>query len=73
VIETLKDFVRQFGAYLKLHTCLAYAASLKAEAIVEILLDLAKHDPRHREVMKLTSKIGSLVLYEPVSIHRGER
>jgi hypothetical protein len=72
VVEKLKDFVRQFGAYLKLHTCLAYAASLKAEAIVEILLDLAKHDPRHREVMKLTSKIGSLVLYEPVSIHRGE-
>ena len=67
-VKKVKDFVRRFGAYLRLHTCLAYASSLKSEAVVEILLDLAQRDPQHREVIKHASQAGALMLYEPVRI-----
>jgi hypothetical protein len=44
-----------------------YAAMREAEPVIEILLSIAKSDPRHREVMKQTSKSNQLVFYEPVS------
>ena len=66
--EELVAFVEKFGAYLKLHTCLAYAAALKSCEVIDVLLSLAKHDPRHREVMKLFSRRHALILYEPVSL-----
>lgn len=63
----LVEFVKKYGAYLKLHTCLAYAAALKRTDVIDALLDLAEHDLRHREVIKLFSRRNALILYEPVS------
>lgn len=64
--EKATTFVHRFGAYLKLHACLIAAASAKAETLIEVLLELAQHDPKHREVTKHISRMGSLVLYEEV-------
>ena len=61
------EFVKVYGAYLNLHLSLVCAAMLRINAIIEALLALAKHDPRHREVKKELSKATSLVLYDPVS------
>jgi hypothetical protein len=65
-LNEISSFVRSYGSYLKMHTCLAYAALLKAEEVIDLLLEAAKYDPRHREMMKLTSKANALVFYEPV-------
>ena len=67
VVE-LSDFVLQFGSYLRLHTCLAYAAVLKAPKLIDSLLEVAKYDPRHREVMKQTARPSALVIYDSVRV-----
>lgn len=66
-MDDIKEFVKCYGAYLQLHTCIAYAAAIEAEGVIHVLLDLAKHDPRHLEAMKQLSKSNALVLYDPVS------
>lgn len=63
----LVEFVKKFGAYMKLHTCLAYSAALKRTDVIDALLELAEYDLRHREVIKLFSRRNALILYEPVS------
>lgn len=65
-LRDLVEFVDVYGSYLKLHLSLVHAAAVRADEVVNRLLDLSRHDPRHREVMKELSKT-SLVLYEPVS------
>jgi hypothetical protein len=65
-LEETSAFVKGYGSYLKMHTCIAYSALLKAEEVIDILLESAKYDPRHREMMKVTSKANALVFYEPV-------
>lgn len=67
LLEEAIGFVRTFGSYLKLHTSLVYAAAAHADEVIDVLLDLARHDPRHKELMKLGVKPHSLVFYEPVS------
>lgn len=67
-VEAALDFVTRYGAYLKLPMCLAYAAFVHSEEMVSKLLLLAKHDLRHREALKETSRAHGLVLYEPVRI-----
>jgi hypothetical protein len=64
--EDAIEFVHVYGSYLWLHLSLVYAATLRADAVIENLLALSEHDPRHREVMKELSKASSLILYEPV-------
>ena len=59
-------FVRNFGSYLKLHTCLVRAAAAQADDVVSVLLELARYDPRHKELMKLGVKPHMLVFYEQV-------
>jgi hypothetical protein len=59
-------FLSEYGSYLKMDTCLSYAAVLEADIVVDQLLSIAKHDPRHREVIKQTTKSTSMVFYEPV-------
>lgn len=59
-------FLGEYGSYLKMDTCLAYASALRFEAVVDLLLSIAKYDPRHKEVIKQTSKSVSMVFYEPV-------
>jgi hypothetical protein len=65
-MEEAVEFVHLYGSYLWLHLSLVYATTVRAEAVIEKLLALSKHDPRHREVMKELSKASSLILYEPV-------
>ena len=67
ILEDITDFVLQFGSYLRLHTCLAYAAVLKAPTLINSLLEVARFDPRHREVMKQTSRPSALIIYDSVS------
>jgi len=64
------QFLRRYGAYLKLHVCLVHAALIKAVDVVDMLLKIARHDPRHREALRNASKKGSLLFYEPVSSMR---
>jgi hypothetical protein len=59
-------FVRKFGSYLKLHTSLVHAAAARADDVVSVLLELARYDPRHKEMMKLGVKPHMLVFYEQV-------
>lgn len=59
-------FVRDFGSYLKLHTCLVHAAATHADDVVSVLLELARYDPRHKELMKVGVKPHMLVFYEQV-------
>lgn len=65
-IDEAVEFVKVYGAYLKLHLSLVCAAMVKSDAVIETLLNLSKYDPRHREVVKELSKSSSLVLYDPV-------
>jgi hypothetical protein len=67
----LGEFVGEYGSYLKLHTCLAYAAVLKSPQLIDSLLEVARFDPRHREVMKQTSRASALVIYDSVRIFLG--
>lgn len=66
VIEELASFVNEYGAYLKLHTCLAYAAVVHAENVIDMLLNVARHDPKHKEYTKALTKGQALIFYEPV-------
>jgi hypothetical protein len=72
-LDEISSFVKNFGSYLKMHTCLAYSALLQAEEVIDLLLEAAKYDPRHREMMKITSKVNALVPYEPVRLFSVER
>ena len=65
--DDIAAFLKEYGSYLRMDTCLAYASVLKANFVIELLLSIAKHDPRHREAMKQMSKSTSMVFYEPVS------
>ena len=67
-LKEILEFVSQYGAYLKLHTCLAYAAVLEQKRLIDALLEVAKFDPRHRDVMKQTAKPGALVIYDSVRV-----
>lgn len=65
--DTISTFLKDYGSYLRMDTCLAYASVLRATFVIDLLLSIAKHDPRHREAMKQMSKSTSMVFYEPVS------
>jgi hypothetical protein len=65
--DDISTFLKEYGSYLRMDTCLAYASVLKATFVIDLLLNIAKHDPRHREAMKQMSKSTSMVFYEPVS------
>jgi hypothetical protein len=65
--DEITIFMKEYGSYLRMDTCLAYASVLKATAVIDLLLAIAKHDPRHRDAIKQMSKSMSMVFYEPVS------
>lgn len=66
--DAIVVFLEEYGSYLRLDTCLTYAAVLKADTVVDLLLSIAKRDPRHREMIKQTTKTTSMLFYEPVSV-----
>jgi hypothetical protein len=61
------NFVKQYGAYLKLHDCLVAAAVFQARTVVDTLVSLAQFDLAHRDALKELTKPDALVLYDPVS------
>ena len=65
--EQIIEFVKTFGAYLKLHTCLVCASDTGSGLVVRTLLDMARFDLRHREFLKALSNKQAFLLYEPVS------
>ena len=65
-LDEIISFMKEYGAYLRMDTCLVYASVLKAHSVIDTLLNIAKHDPRHREVVKQLSKSTAMVFYEPV-------
>ena len=71
--ENVVDFIKRYGAYLKLHTCIVRASDARSGPILRALLDLARFDLRHRDCLKrLTNKQTTFFLYEPVSVFRFE-
>ncbi len=65
--DTIATFLKEYGSYLRMDTCLAYASVLRATFVIDLLLSIAKHDPMHRDAMKQMSKSTSMLFYEPVS------
>lgn len=66
-VKELTDFIVRYGSYLKMHTCLAYATVLKAQTVILELLQMAKHDPVHRQGLSQIMNGEALTVYEPVS------
>jgi hypothetical protein len=62
--EGVVGFVKAYGTYLKLHTCLISAADAHSGPVLRALLDMARFDPHHREFAKVLFKKQALVLYE---------
>lgn len=67
-VEEAKGFIKNFGAYLQIHTCLSCAAKLKAEAVIGELLGVGSYDPSHRDAMREIHKANNLTFYDAVSI-----
>ena len=69
--ENVVDFIKRYGAYLKLHTCIVRASDAGSGPILRALLDMARFDLRHRDCLKrLTNKQNTFFLYESVSVCR---
>ena len=69
--EKVVDFIKTYGAYLKLHTCIVRASDAGSGPILRALLDMARFDLRHRDCLKrLTNKQTTFFLYESVSVCR---
>jgi len=66
--QAAKSFVKEYGAYLRLHTCIAYAAAVRAHDIIKVLLEVGNHDPFHQESIRRFSRASSLVFYEPSTL-----
>lgn len=62
------DFVKEYGSYLDLHPCFAAAALTKADSVIDLLVQLAEHDLRHKEASRQMARASSLVFYEPVRL-----
>ena len=71
--EKVVDFIKTYGAYLKLHTCIVRASDAGSGPILRALLDMARFDLRHRDCLKrLANKQTTFFLYESVSVFRFE-
>ena len=67
--EEVVDFIKSYGAYLKLHTCIVRASDAGSGPILRALLDMSRFDLRHRDCLKrLSNKQTTFFLYESVSI-----
>ena len=66
ILGEIANFLKDYGSYLRMDTSLVYASALKATSVIDILLNIANHDPRHREALKQMTMPGSMVFYEPV-------
>ena len=65
----VSDFIKNYGAYLRLHACLAVSAAARAESVIEELLRVAEYDPCHRDATREIQKHNGLTFYEAVSTY----
>ena len=66
--ERAIDFIKNYGSYLKLHTCIVRASDVGSGPILRALLDMARFDLRHRDYLKrLSNTQTTFFLYESVS------
>jgi hypothetical protein len=65
--EEVASFVKKYGAYLQIHSCLSYSAAVKAETAISELLLIAYHDPSHRDALKEIQRGKTLIFYDTVS------
>lgn len=65
--EEATSFVKRYGAYLQIRSCLSYAAAVKAESPIDDLLVVASHDLSHRDAVKEIQKGKALTFYDTVS------
>jgi hypothetical protein len=61
-------FVEKFGSYLQLHSCLSFAASVRDESAIAHLLQVAEHDPSHRDAVREIQKSNDMLFYDTVSV-----
>lgn len=66
--EEVAFFVQKYGTYLQIHSCLAFSASVQADRAIDELLEVAKHDPSHRDAVNEIEKANDLTFYDVVSI-----
>ena len=67
--ERAIDFIKKYGSYLKVHTCIVRASDVGSGPILRALLDMARFDLRHRDCLKrLSNKQTTFFLYESVSV-----
>lgn len=64
--EKVSTFVKQYGAYLQIHSCLAFSATVRAQAAITELLKAASYDPTHRDAVKEIQRGKTLTFYEAV-------
>lgn len=64
--DEVDSFVRRFGTYLQIHSCLVFSASVEAEKAVDALLEVAQYDPSHVDTLKEFQKVNDLTFYEAV-------
>ena len=65
--EEVAVFVRRFGTYLQIHSCLAFSARVKADRAVDELLAVSRFDPSHRDAVKEIQNAKDLTFYDAVS------
>ena len=68
VDEEAVAFVKKYGAYLQLHSCLSSSAAVKAEAPIQEILLLANHDPSHRDAVKEIQRANKIIFYDTVKL-----
>eukprot|EP00980_Cylindrotheca_fusiformis_P028429 scaffold22599_cov139-Cylindrotheca_fusiformis.AAC.20 len=61
-------FVKKYGAYLQIHSSLSCSAAAKASAPIKEILQLARHDPTHRDAVREIQKSSSLVFYDTAKL-----
>ncbi len=63
----VEAFLRKYGAYLQIHSCLVLSAKVEADKAIDQLLELARFDPLHREATKELARANDLTFYDTVS------
>ena len=69
IATDIDAYLAQHESGLSLLACMQDGALMQQEMLADrfdMLLELSRHDPKHREVMKHTSKSSSWLFYEPV-------
>ena len=71
--ERAIDFIKKYGSYLKLHSCIVRASDVGSGPILRTLLDMARFDLHHRDCLKrLSNTQTTFFLYESVSAYSND-